>query len=61
MELLLLLAGVAQVDLQLGNLGLRLILLALPVGEFRLELLLDDGDGLLTAMIRLTVGVNTTL
>ena len=52
MQLLVVLAGVAQVDLQLGDHGLGLIQLALPVRELRLELLLDEGAGLFTVMIR---------
>ena len=56
MELLVVLAGVAQVNLQLGNQSLGLVQLALPAGEFRLELLLDDGEGLFAVIIRLLQG-----
>ena len=60
MELLVVLAGVAQVNLQLGNRRLGLVQLALPFREFSLELLLDGGDGLFTVIIRLTGGVTRT-
>ena len=59
MELLVILVGVAELNPQLGDLILGLVQLALPVSEFRLKLLLDDGDGLL-AEIRLSGGVDKT-
>ena len=59
MELLVVLVGVAELNPQLGDLILGLVQLALPVSEFRLKLLLDDGDGLL-AEIRLSGGVDKT-
>ena len=59
MELLVILVGVAELNPQLGDLILGLVQLALPVREFRLKLLLDDGDGLL-AEIRLSGGVDET-
>lgn len=47
MQLLVLLLVVPQVDPQLGDHILGLVELRLPVGQLRLELLLDHRDGLL--------------
>ena len=42
LELLIILVGVAEINLQLGDHILGLVQLLLPVRELRLELLLDD-------------------